>query len=233
MGSLFVFVTRTDTLMANTDPPDSRPDGGSTSHSLHVEFELSAGEDTDCPLEAFGDDVTDISQQSLGDDCHVDTTVETGVDGSEPEIFHSTATMGSDCHCPVFLDFDCIPEVIDVRDEYVVVKTYLSDREQLTALVDELKSVTGQLALRRLVRIDAADGERPDQVTLDLSALTETEQATAAKAVAAGYYRKPRETTVGELAAEAGVSESAMSQRLSAVESKLALAAFADDEPSQ
>ncbi len=196
---------------------------GQTSHTLYVEFELSSVADVECPLEAFGKEVTRVTQQSLGDDCHVDTTLGTD---EETEIVHSTATMGEDCHCPVFLEFDSIPEIIEVEDDHVVVRTHLADRTQLAALVEELKDVTGRLALRRLVRTDATEGDHPRQASLDLSELTETERATAAKAVARGYYRTPRETTVGELATEAGISDSAMSQRLSAVESKLALAAF-------
>lgn len=200
---------------------------GQTSHTLYVEFELSSVADVECPLEAFGEEeVTRVTQQSLGDDCHVDTTL--GTDDDETEIVHSTATMGEDCHCPVFLEFDSIPEIIEVKEEHVVVRTHLADRTQLAALVDELKAVTGRLALRRLVRTDATEADQPRQTSLDLSELTETERATAAKAVARGYYRTPRETTIGELATEAGISDSAMSQRLSAVESKLALAAFAD-----
>ena len=80
--------------------------------------------------------------------------------------------------------------------------------------------------MRRLTRVDSVDGDRSNRVTLDLSTLTETERETAAMAVSSGYYETPRETSVGELAADLDITKSAMSQRLSSVESKLALAAF-------
>jgi predicted DNA binding protein len=215
--------------MTSEGPAESAPDDPPTSHRLYVEFELRSSSSVDCPLEAFDDEVTRINQQSLGDECHTDTTVSrVNDDQPDTEVLHTTTQMSSDCHCPVFLDFDCIPEVIDVADDHIVVKTYLPNRETLTELVEELREVTGRLALRRLVRVDAADDDRSDSVTLDLSRLTETEQATAAKAVAGGYYEDPRGITVQDLADDADVSPSAMSQRLSAIESKLALAAFSD-----
>jgi len=67
-------------------------------------------------------------------------------------------------------------------------------------------------------------------VTLDLHEITEKQREAVAKAVSEGYYSTPRETSVDELADDFGISTSALSQRLKAVESKLATAAFSQVE---
>ncbi|MEF8974285.1 MAG: helix-turn-helix domain-containing protein, partial [Haloarcula sp.] len=99
--------------------------------------------------------------------------------------------------------------------------------ERLPDLVESLKRVTDGLSLRRLKRIGDID-ENPEQesVSLELTSLTQKQRDAVATAVAAGYYESPREASLGELAAEMDLSKSALSERLSAVESKLATAAF-------
>lgn len=149
-----------------------------------------------------------------------------GSDGPGPEIVHSKRELESTCHCPVFLEFDCIPEVTEVGDDHLVVETYLPDRERLTSLVEELKTATDGVSLRRLTRVDVAETDRSEPVTLDLSRITEKQREAVALAIASGYYRTPRETEMGDLADELGISKSAMSRRLTAVESKLAVGAF-------
>jgi len=212
------------------EPPSGGSAASTNSQRLYVEFELKSMDSLDCPIERFDDEVTATSQQSAGGDCHTDTTVDradAGDDERDTEVVHTKTGIGEDCHCPVFLDFGCIPEVIAVEDDHIIVQTYLTDRAQLTELVSELKMVTETLSLRRLMRVEAVDGEHSKKVTLDLSTLTELEQETAMIAVGAGYYQNPRETTVGELADRLEVSESGLSRRLSAIESKLAIGAFA------
>ncbi len=114
----------------------------------------------------------------------------------------------------------------EVGDDHLVVETYLPDRERLTSLVEELKTATDGVSLRRLTRVDVAETDRSEPVTLDLSRITEKQREAVALAIASGYYRTPRETEMGDLADELGISKSAMSRRLTAVESKLAVGAF-------
>lgn len=218
--------------MPDDEEQPSEDTTASSSQRLYVEFELQSMDSLDCPIEGFEDEVTATSQQSAGGDCHTDTTVDRADadDERDREIVHNKTAVGEDCHCPVFLDFDCIPEVTAVNNDHIIVQTYLSDRAQLTELVEDLKEVTETLSLRRLMRVEAADGEVSQKTTLDLSTLTELEQETAAVAVGAGYYDTPRETTVGELANRFEISESALSRRLSAIESKLAMETFASGE---
>lgn len=228
---------------------DNEPTGEATSsvtpHRLYAEFEIIPSESVDCPLDELDGEITNINQQFVGDDCHTDMSVtrpsvipdeaeSTEADSTEMEItntpkrgvIHSKQQLGSMCHCPVFLEYDCIPQTTAFNDDHLIVETYLPDRERLSELIDALKDVAEGVSLRRLSRIKDIDDEQSTTVTLELYDLTVKQREAATTAVSAGYYQTPREATIGELAAEIGISKSAMSQRLNAVESKLALAAF-------
>lgn len=214
--------------MGTTERPSTEEsDGTEETRRLYVEFELSASGAVACPLEGVGPDADRIDRQSSDGECHTETTREPDGEAVDTtEIRHTKAEITSECFCPIFFEYDCIPKVTEVTDTGVVIRTFLPDRDRLSSLIDDLREATDGLSLRRLTRVDSVDGERSNRVTLDLSTLTETEQETAAMAVAAGYYETPRATSVGELAAELDITKSAMSQRLNSVESKLALAAF-------
>lgn len=205
-------------------------DGTEETRRLYVEFELSASGAVACPLEEVGPNADRIDRQSSDGECHTETAREpddeTAAGSTDTEIRHTKTEITSECYCPIFFEYGCIPKITGITDESVVVRAFLSDRDRLSALIDDLREATDSLSLRRLTRIDSVDGDRSNRVTLDLSTLTETEQETAAMAVASGYYETPRETSVGELAAELDITKSAMSQRLNSVESKLALAVF-------
>lgn len=200
-----------------------------TAYRLYAEFAITPPKSVSCPLEEFDSEITDVKQQLVGDDCQTQTTVTGRPNESDSAIVHSKNTLDAGCHCPVFLEFDCIPHVTGISDDAIIVETYLPDRERLTGLIDGLKAVSEGVSLRRLMRADAEDSADENTVTLNLFSVTEKQREAALKAVASGYYQTPRETTISELAADLEISKSAMSQRLNAVESKLALAAFKQD----
>ncbi|MEM4781075.1 MAG: helix-turn-helix domain-containing protein [Halalkalicoccus sp.] len=172
-----------------------------------------------------------VRQQIVGDDCHTDVTLEPEeCDCAEDDcsdLVHVETEVEAACLCAVFAEFGSVPQLTDVSGDRIVIETYLPDRERLAELVEELKTVVDGLSLRRLKRVERVDAkERSQTITLDLFELTEKQREAATAAVAAGYYASPRETSIGDLAADLNISSSAMSQRLTAVESKLALAAF-------
>lgn len=206
-----------------------------TRRHLYVEFELDRSSAASCPLGEFESDFEETRQRIVGGECHTDTRVSaSGCSDSceqcetQVEVFHTVSDVTAACFCPVFDEFGCIPKVTDVTDGRVRVETYLSDRELLSDLVDALKSVSDGLHLRRLKRVESQSGDgRPETAVLSLGEVTETQRETAIKAVSVGYYSSPREASLGELADDLDISKSACSQRLNAVESKLAMSAFA------
>ncbi|WP_281195084.1 helix-turn-helix domain-containing protein [Halorubrum sp. F4] len=216
--------------MRTTERPSTGgSDGTEEARRLYVEFDLSASGTVACPLEEVGPNADRIDRQSANGECHTEATRKPDDETAgttETEVRHTKAEITPECYCPIFFEYDCIPKVTEVTDEGVVIRTYLPDRDRLSALIEDLGDVTESLSLRKLTRIDSVEGDQSNRITLDLSTLTETEQETAAMAVASGYYETPRATSVGELAAELDITKSAMSQRLNSVESKLALAAF-------
>lgn len=201
------------------DPPGEAAE----THRLYAEFEITPVDSVSCPVDDLDGEVENINQQFIGQDCHTDTTVTSDTDS---DIVHTKTSLDAMCHCPVFVKFDCLPQITEFGDESLIIETYLPDRERLTALIDALDEATAGVKLRRLTRIDDEGTNRSNKVVLELYDLTDKQREAATKAVAAGYYESPRESTVGELADEIGITKSAMSQRLASVESRLAVSAF-------
>lgn len=220
-------------IMGDNGFPDS--DKEVAPRQLYVEFELKRPSASSCPLDEFGSDFQGTRQRIVNGECHTDTEISTDGCGesceqcqSQVEVVHTVSNVSARCFCPVFEQFGCIPKVTDVTDERVRVETYLPDRELLSELVDALKSVSEELHLRRLKQVESRPKtKRPETAVLSLDAVTQKQRETAIKAVSVGYYASPREASLGELADDIGISKSACSQRLNAVESKLATSVFA------
>lgn len=213
---------------------DTKSGHGNSTRDLYVVFEVDPSPKNECPLGGFDGEIEEIRQQFASTDCHTDTTVRTNdcdcQSGSScTEVIHMTSPVDESCPCAVFGEFGCVPELTNVVDGRMIFETYLPDRNRLLELVDTLKTVTDKLRLRQLKRIENGTAERSRHTaTLDLFEVTEKQREAVTKAVAAGYYETPQETSLGELAAELGISKSALTQRLNSVESKLATAAFTE-----
>lgn len=219
-------------LMGDNGSPDSSKQVAP--RQLYVEFELKRPSASSCPLDEFGSDFQETRQRIVNGECHTDTKVSTDGCGesceqcqSRVEVVHTVSNVAGTCFCPVFEQFGCIPKVTDVTDERVRVETYLPDRELLSELVDALKSVSEEIHLRRLKQVESKSNTRqPETTVLSLDEVTQKQRETAIKAVSIGYYASTREASLGELADDLGISKSACSQRLNAVESKLATSVF-------
>lgn len=203
-----------------------------TVRDLAVVFELEPPPGTDCPLSGLSGDVDEVRQQLVDDERHADMTVRRtecscSQDDDCLEVRHATSEVEETCPCTVFSQFGCVPEIAGVNDGCIRIETYLSDRDRLPDLVAALREVVDGFRLHKLTRTVSWTAERSQQlVTLDLYELTEKQRAAITKAVATGYYGSPQETSLGELADDLDLSKSALSQRLTAAESKLATGAF-------
>lgn len=212
---------------------DTKSDRGDARRDLYVVFEVEPALESSCPLGGFGGEVAEVRQQLVGDECHTDTTIHTdecscSSDRECTEVLHTTSDIDASCPCAVFGEYDCVPKLVDIADGRIQIETYVPDRDRLAELVEALKTVADGLRLRQLKRIDTGTADRSrNTATLDLYEVTEKQREAVTKAVAAGYYSSPRESSLDELAADLSISKSALSQRLNAVESKLATAAFA------
>ncbi|WP_411965685.1 helix-turn-helix domain-containing protein [Haloferax sp. YSMS24] len=119
----------------------------------------------------------------------------------------------SECPCTIFRTGDCIATLEENRDGRLVYSVTLPDRSGLPALVDELRDTGATVSVERILAI----GKETD----DPPVLTEKQRSALTCALETGYYDRPRKATLDDLAAELGISPSAVSQRLNAVNRRL------------
>lgn len=197
---------------------------------LDVELEIVPPERCCCGVEDIDGDVVGFQQIRVGDQHHSDLTVATDddrPDESGPRVIHRRKPAGSDCPFRAFYAGGWIPRVTEVTGRRIYVQVYLPDRQALSDVIDVLERTTAEFTVRRLQRVDRNGiGGKSEEITFDLSSLTEKQRTTAIRAVEAGYYDNPRETSLKRLAEEMDISKSALSQRLKAVETKLLKGAF-------
>ncbi|QIB74493.1 transcriptional regulator [Halogeometricum borinquense] len=204
--------------MVSSEKRGGRP----TEQTLQLLFELEFSANESCLLSEADSEVRDVHYQVCDGTCYAEVTV---TDDDDAHVVHSTTDVDDSCLCLAFSEFDCVPRVQYADEDVVVVETYASDRSVISDLVARLNEVADRVSLRRLTaRSPESCGDQT--TTIDLSHLTEKQRTAATLAVSSGYYRTPRETSLDELADELGISKSALSQRLSAVEAKLATAVF-------
>jgi predicted DNA binding protein len=192
--------------------------------TLQVVFEIELSESGSCPLSDPESSVEAVHNQIDGEVCHADVTVAD--EGDSTQMLHTTTQVGDSCLCLAFSDVGCVPRFRRVDGGTILIETYAGDRNDISELVARLKSVTDRVSLRRLTTRQQTDGATVESTTVDLSRLTAKQREAATIAVSEGYYQTPRQTSLEELSEALGISKSALSQRLSAVESKLATAAF-------
>ncbi|NLV12781.1 helix-turn-helix domain-containing protein [Haloarcula argentinensis] len=197
--------------------------GTATERPLKILFEIELPDNCSCPLSDPDADIESVHNQIDDGICHAEMTVsdETGT----ARVLHSTNQVGDGCLCLAFGEVGCVPRTRRVDGNTLFIETYVSDRSVISELVEQLQSAAERVRLRRLTsRQD--DETESEPATVDLSCLTTKQREAAILAVDEGYYRQPRQTTLDELASTLDISKSALSQRLNAVESKLATAAF-------
>ena len=202
--------------------PKRETTGSAKERTLQVLLEIELPEDCTCPLSDPDSEVENVHNQIDDGVCHAEVTVTDDTDATQ--VLHSTNQIETSCLCLAFSEVGCVPRIQSADDGVILVKTYISDRSVISELVDQLRANAERVSLRCLTT--RQDGDGSDSATVDLSRLTSKQREAAMIAVSKGYYQTPRQTTLDELAVALGVSKSTASQHLSAVESKLATAAF-------
>lgn len=147
-------------------------------------------------------------------ECHAEVTYPSEMDEQSEYI---KSTVHEKCICPVFEEHDCIPKIQGVRSGSTIVVVSVRNREVLRDLLEDLRRVNATVSIEWLVRGDASNAT----VEIDVSDVTAKQQEALETALEAGYYNTPRETDLAELADQLSISESAVSQRLNAAETKL------------
>ena len=206
--------------------------GGETlRQKLELELDVLPPEGCSCLPEGDASGAAIAGQIAVDGRHHADLEVPSSAACCPDEdggcVLHRDSGIDDACPFGAFYDHGWVPRIVDVADGRIRVRTYLPDRTALSALVETLKRTTEAFQVRRLTRIDVGeDGGERDTTTLELAGLTETQRRTAIRAVEAGYYETPRQISFEELATDVGISKSALSRRLNAVEAELMRTAF-------
>jgi len=158
-----------------------------------------------------------LKQPDASDDCRTCRAEATADGGAAPKLLQGDVT--AHCVCPVFSEHDCVASVERFEDRTLTVSVAVPDREELSAVVAALRERDASVRLKRISTPTVDTGRR--MLELDADSVTEKQHEAIRAAVKAGYYETPRDADLSDLAAELGVSRSAVSQRLTAVESKL------------
>lgn len=222
------------------DPPT---ESFEESRGTRVVLELSpAG---DCFMDHLDGAIVDVEADYVDGMCQCDVTVcgrdgdcgcggydceceEGDSDDGDCEVLHVTRPICDCCPGVVFSEYGCVPRILERKDGSFVIATYVSSVDVVSDLVSELRGACSQVEVRSLVNTDACEGSAETR-EVDLSHLTAKQRDSLARAVAAGYYDTPQAASLEELAAEFGISSSALSQRLGRAEEAV-LSQIFDDE---
>ncbi|MDR5656569.1 helix-turn-helix domain-containing protein [Halodesulfurarchaeum sp. HSR-GB] len=178
---------------------------------------------TGCPLVEFEGRSETLKSQLSGDICHCEAIVE----DADTRVEHTTKDVSDPCVCSVFHENACVADITDAGERGLTITTYVRDRTVLEELIEDLNNVGDSVRLVEITsNYDGNIDKRVEQV--DLSSLTEKQRSAAKLAIEMGYYQRPRETSLEEMAAELDISQQALSQRLGAVEEKLITQLFTD-----
>ncbi|MFO8114703.1 MAG: helix-turn-helix domain-containing protein [Halorubrum sp.] len=186
---------------------------------LRVDLEVEGADGWECPMISQTVSATDVTVNAVGEECTVEVDP-----ASEDGMRRGHGEVTDDCLCKVFQESGYVPHVQRVEDGAVFVTSYVDDREAVREIVTALRAVLDRVRLVRLAVVAGPDST--EQATVDLSALTPKQREGLELAVVRGYFDADVDVSLGDLAAELGISKSALSQRLRAAQAKLVTDAF-------
>lgn len=199
--------------------PDGPSVGPEREPKLWVELGVDVTSSHECPLAEQSAHEWNGSVQLVGTTCHVTVGTEDEHPGEARTI---TTTVSEGCLCPLLCGDGFAPVELSVDSGSLVIGAYADDRQTLSEATTRLEEGVERWRLRQLTTT-ANEDSVPGTVEGHVEQLTLTEKQREAvqTAVDMGYYDRPREASLGDLADRLGVTRSALSQRLNAVESKL------------
>lgn len=200
-------------------------DGPPLEATLAIEPEQKMG----CPLFESHEEVDTVEQNLSfeGDaDIETDGATERGTcnttmapeAGEQSDQFvRSAITPG--CFCLQFHQVECIPTFERTNRNKVIVTVQIPNRGTLRDLISRLRATDASVSVKGITQSSSGSA---GSIHLDVSEITDKQFEALEAAVDTGYYDSPREADLEVLSSRLGVSKSAVSQRLKAVESRLA-----------
>lgn len=177
---------------------------------------------SNCSVAAAGQRSERVTHSiSDGSDEHDDGVCCADISPAEGEAVFIVDEVADYCVCPVFRTHGCVFAIEGFEDGELLVRLSVTSRHELESIVSSLREREAVVRLERICEVGADGPSDPNAIEFETSAITEKQREAIELAVEKGYYETPRQTDLGELAMELGVSKSAVSQRITGVESKL------------
>lgn len=126
------------------------------------------------------------------------------------------------CVSAVFASEYCLVDPQSVSDGVLTVRVIAPRKQAFKRLIALLKERASTVSVKWLLNGDQE--ARP--VEVDVTKITDKQREAIETALEKGYYEDPREASLSDLADELGVTDSAVSQRLGAAETKLVKSLF-------
>jgi len=192
-----------------------------SSDERHVQVTFEFEPPEQCPLADVGSGSSKVIVSREGDACKCDIVAPVQIDGDVGTIVAHVSTDDiRRCPGTVFHEFDCVPEIVDVTESSLVVRTFAHQNIAVDDLIEDLSEVCDDVKLGRVTTdIDECLGENVRDV--DLSGVTEKQREAIEMAIKEGYYARPRDVTLAEMAQEFDISEQALAQRLARAEERV------------
>ena len=205
--------------LVSADVSPSRGHERIEDRDLRVVLEIVRG--GPCFMDGVDGDIVDVDVRFENEQCHCDVTVRADDEDGEERVETKYGSNDVCSHCPgvVFSNHGCIPRFLGVGDGWFVVETYAADTETVSSLVADVREVCDRVSVKSLVSTDRDSHD--DVCSVDISTLTPKQREAVEHATEAGYYDPDTRVPLEDLAADLGISSSALSQRLRRAESNV------------
>lgn len=172
-----------------------------------------------CVTEFLTDDISETCDEirRQGGHCECGDSL---TDRPDDAVVRASLSRKDQCICDIFKKFGCSPRIKGRDSGYLLIDTYLPDRETLSDLIEQLQLKSSHVQVTRIQEVTPSD-KSDRHASIDLSNLTATQRICLDKALEKGYFDDPRSISQTELAEELGISPSAVSRRLRAIEKQL------------
>lgn len=194
---------------------------------LRTKLRVEPHHESQCSIKEMGTDIATIHQHFMAKSNEAERTQECCV-----EVTQSTENTGQfvtrptdrHCICPAFSNHECVVTIEGYDNGEFIFAVSVPDRDALANIVSSLRERAASVRLDRITGPSMTSHGR--KLELMTGAITEKQREAVETAIQAGYYDTPRQANLSDLAAELNISRSAVSQRLTAVESKLVAELF-------
>lgn len=190
-----------------------------SSEYLHARFRIEPCTEGNCNVIRNGQRGNGVEQSLVNRGEDLPPKCLAAVTENDGQQHLVEGSVDGHCICPIFSQHECIATIETIDPPGFVVSIAARDRDEFASIVNALRDAD---ATPRLVQISHS-GDQPEyqQLEFDVDCITDKQREAIRIAVENGYYEKPRRATLGDLAEQLDISRSAVSQRLTAVESKM------------